>query len=116
MDIYYNVKLVIQSNEKEYIRNNIYCMPLTCKNLIFKFVDICNEYVQNKKPWETKDKKVLYELVDCIKAIAILLWPFIPETSKKIAKQIGFKIALNEINKPLKVKKIKKSEILFKKI
>lgn len=85
-------------------------------NLIFEFIDVCNEYVQNKKPWETKDKKVLYELVDSIKAIAILLWSFIPSTSEKIAKQIGFKIKFNEIDKPLVVKKIKKGEILFKKI
>ncbi len=85
-------------------------------NLIFSFIDVCNEYVQNKKPWETKDKKVLYELVDSIKAIAILLWPFIPSTSEKIAKQIGFKIKFNEIDKPLVVKKIKKGEILFEKI
>ncbi|HUS48850.1 MAG TPA: methionine--tRNA ligase [Candidatus Paceibacterota bacterium] len=85
-------------------------------NEIFAFIDICNEYIQNKKPWETHDKKVLYELSDSIKAIAILLFPFIPETSEKIAKQLGFKIDWKEINKPLKVSKIKKAEILFKKI
>jgi len=85
-------------------------------NLIFSFIDVCNEYVQNKKPWETKDKKVLYELVDSIKAIAILLWSFIPSTSEKIAKQIGFKIKFNEISKPIKVGKVKKGEILFRKI
>ena len=85
-------------------------------NEIFAFIDICNEYIQNKKPWETKDKKVLYELADSIKAIAILLWPFIPETSEKIAKHLDFPLKLEEINKPLKNLKIKKSEILFKKI
>jgi len=85
-------------------------------NEIFAFIDVCNEYVQSKKPWETKDKKVLYELADSIKAIAILLWPFIPSTSEKIAKQFRFEIDFKEIKKPLKVKKIKKSGILFKKI
>lgn len=85
-------------------------------NEIFAFIDVCNEYVQNKKPWETKDKKVLYELVDSIKAIAILLWPFIPETSEKIAKQFGFEIKFENVEKPIKVNKIKKGEILFKKI
>jgi len=83
---------------------------------IFAFIDVCNEYVQNKKPWETKDKKVLYELVDSIKAIGILLWPFIPETSEKISKEFGFKIAYSEIDNPIKVGKIKKGEILFRKI
>ena len=86
-------------------------------NKIFAFIDECNAYVQNKKPWETKDKKVLYEVADSIKTIAILLWPFIPETSEKIAKQFGFKIDLKEIKKPLNEKnKIIKGEILFKKI
>jgi len=85
-------------------------------NLIFEFIDVCNEYVQSEKPWETKDKNVLYELVDSIKAVAILLWPFIPETSEKIAKGFGFKIDYKEIGKGIKVKKVKKSEILFKKI
>jgi len=72
-------------------------------NEIFSFVDVCNEYVQAKKPWETKDKKVLYELKESILEIARLLWPFIPETSEKIKKQFS-------------ATKIKKSEILFKKI
>ena len=84
-------------------------------NDIFAFIDICNEYVQNKKPWETKDKKILYELLDSIKAIAILLWPFIPETSEKISKDLGFKIKFENIDKPITVKKIKKSGILFEK-
>jgi len=69
---------------------------------IFRFIDACNEYVQGKKPWETKDKKVLYELVESIKEIAKLLGPFIPESASKI--QRTFK------------GKIKKSEVLFEKI
>jgi len=85
-------------------------------NEIFAFVDICNEYVQKKKPWETGDKKVIYELVDSIKAIAILLWPFIPETSEKIAVQFGFKIYYKNIRIPIAVNKIKKGNILFTKI
>ena len=39
-----------------------------------------------------------------------------PQTSEKISKQFGFKIELKEINNPLKVKKIKKGEHLFKRI
>jgi methionyl-tRNA synthetase len=46
-----------------------------------------------------------------------LLYPFIPSTSEKIAKQFGFEIKLENIKKPLNEKnKIKKSEILFQKI
>ncbi|MBS3078707.1 methionine--tRNA ligase [Candidatus Pacearchaeota archaeon] len=85
-------------------------------NEIFSFIDACNEYVQEKKPWETHDKKILYQLVDSIKAISILLWPFIPSTCEKISEQFGFKINYSEIEKPLKIKDIRKGEILFKKI
>lgn len=85
-------------------------------NEIFGFVDSCNEYIQNKKPWETKDRKVLYELALGIKDISILLFPFIPSTSEKIAQQFGFKIELKNIGKDFNFKNVKKGEILFKKI
>ncbi|MBI5148263.1 methionine--tRNA ligase [Candidatus Pacearchaeota archaeon] len=83
---------------------------------IFAFIDVCNQYVQDKKPWETQDSRVLYELADSIKAVAILLWPFIPEACEKIAEQFGFELKFSEIKKPIKESKIKKGEILFQKI
>jgi len=70
---------------------------------IFAFIDVCNTYVQENEIWRTKDKKKLYELKESILEIARLLWPFIPESSEKITKQFS-------------TKKIKKGEILFKKI
>jgi len=70
---------------------------------IFAFIDICNEYVQEKKPWETKDKKVLGELVEAIREIARLLSPFIPESAEKIAKIF-------------RSNKIKKAPVLFEKL
>jgi len=72
-------------------------------NLIFAFIDRCNEYVQENKVWENKDKKVLYELKESILKIAELLFAFIPESSEKITKQFS-------------AKNIKKGEILFKKV
>lgn len=72
-------------------------------NEIFAFIDICNEYVQDKKPWETKDKKVLYELKESIIEISYFLSPFMPESAEKIRKQFS-------------VKNIKKGGILFNKI
>ncbi len=83
---------------------------------IFSFIDKCNEYIQENKPWETKDKKILYELSNAIKDIAILLYPFIPETSEKIAKVFNFKISLKDLKEPLKVGKINKAPVLFSKI
>ena len=72
-------------------------------NEIFAFIDNCNEYVQNKKPWETGDKRILYELKESILKIAELLSPFIPESAEKITRQFS-------------AKNIKKGEILFEKI
>jgi methionyl-tRNA synthetase len=85
-------------------------------NEIFSFIDVCNEYVQKTQPWKSGDKKILYEICDSIKAIAILLSSFIPSASEKIAKQFGFEIKYENIKKQLKENKIKKGEILFKKI
>jgi len=96
-------KLIKKMKEKE-IREKIENYEFDkALNLIFEFIDICNEYVQNSKPWETHDKKVLWELKESILKIAELLFPFIPETSGKITKQFS-------------AAKIKKQEILFKKI
>lgn len=72
-------------------------------NEIFGFVDVCNEYVQDKKPWETGDKKVLFELKESILKIAKLLLPFIPSSAEKILKQFS-------------ADKIVKSENLFMRI
>lgn len=84
---------------------------------IFVFIDFCNTYIQNKKPWETQDKKILYQLANAIKDIAILLSPFLPETAEKIAKIFNFEISLVSLNSHLKdSNKIKKSPILFNKI
>jgi len=68
---------------------------------IFAYIDLCNKYVQNEKLWE---KKIIpLHLVNDILKIADLLLPFIPESAEKIIKQFS-------------AKKIKKGEILFKKI
>jgi methionyl-tRNA synthetase len=86
-------------------------------NEIFAFVDRCNEYVQDKKPWETKNKKVLYELADSIKKISILLYAFIPETSEKIADKFGgWNFTLEEFEKSLGDVKVVKGDNLFERI
>jgi methionyl-tRNA synthetase len=87
--------------------------------LIFEFIDACNEYIQREKPWEasyTNKGQTLYELVNSIKAISYLLWPFMPETCEKIAQTLGYEIkSFKDITKPVEGK-IKKSDILFQKI
>ena len=86
-------------------------------NEIFAHIDRCNEYVQNKKPWETKDKGVLFELADSIKNVAILLSPFMPKTCDNIAKKFDFKIDFKELEKSLSAKaKIVKGDNLFNRL
>lgn len=83
---------------------------------IFSFIDSCNEYVQKKEIWKTGDKKALYELVDSIKLITILLYPFIPETTERISNHFNFQINLENLEKKLDYKDIKKAPVLFSKI
>ncbi len=93
---------------------------------IFNFVGACNKYVDENRPWElaktnnAKLNSVLYNLAESLRVISALTRPFIPESAEKIAKQLG----LAETPKLEKIKygqiksgtKIKKGEILFKKV
>jgi methionyl-tRNA synthetase len=57
----------------------------------------CNKYIDEKEPWklakepEAKDQlqTVIYNLLEAIRFIAVLLQPFVPETSIKIFKQLN---------------------------
>jgi methionyl-tRNA synthetase len=53
----------------------------------------CDNFVEKNKPWELdkssdRFKDVVLELLTAVKEIALLLKPFMPETSEKILKQI----------------------------
>lgn len=63
-------------------------------NLIFATIGALDLEIQNKKPWETKDKEVTVNLVRHLTQIANALRPFIPETSDKIS------VAIKENKKP----------------
>ena len=67
---------------------------------ISKVIDLakrCNKYIDETMPWalaKDEEKKarlgtVLYNLLEGIRFIAVLLAPFMPETSVKILEQIG---------------------------
>lgn len=90
-------------------------------SLIFAHIDECNNYVQSKQPWklEGEDKNaVLYNVVDSIRRISILLWPFMPQTCEKIGDQFGFEAPkLDNCKSGLtKSVRVKSAELLFKKI
>ena len=64
---------------------------------IFDLAKRCNKYIDETMPWalaKDEEKKarlgtVLYNLLEGIRFIAILLKPFMPETNDKILEQIG---------------------------
>ena len=93
-------------------------------NDIFYLVNESNKYINEKKPWEIKDRLelggILYELLETLRFIAILLYPFIPETSGKIFEQLGLekKFSSDDLKwGKLKAEtKIKRGKILFEKI
>jgi len=88
---------------------------------IWKFVNEVNKHINQEKVWELKGKELekhLYTLVESLRVISILLYPFIPETSEKINKQLGIKLGKKKdcrfgVEKEYKVKK---GEMLFKKV
>lgn len=83
----------------------------------FSFIDTLNQWVQDKKIWETGNGKDLYELESGIRLVTILLWSFMPQTCEKIAETFGFNISLKDLDSKLKInKKVKKSSILFEKV
>lgn len=88
-------------------------------NSLFAFIDTLNEFIQEKQLWKNKSEKDFCELVTGLRVVAVLLWPFMPETAEKIAKQFGFKVgahSLKELEKPLKVVKIQKGQLLFERL
>ena len=89
---------------------------------IWHFIRACNKYINDTEPWKLKEDKkrlgtVLYILIECLRIISIYIYPFIPETGEKIAKQIGQKIGtLKDVQFTEKTKgKMPQPEILFKK-
>ncbi len=83
---------------------------------VFAFISECNKYIDANEIWKTKEPSELYQLADSIKIIAIILYPFMPQTCESIAQTLSFKISWENISMPLQISEIKKSEPLFKKI
>lgn len=87
---------------------------------IWEFIRTTNKYINEKKPWALDGKElshVIYNLVEACRIISILISPFMPETAKKINKQLGVKEGqLKDCRFSKFTGKIKKGEYLFKKV
>ncbi len=97
-------------------------------NVVWEHVRRCNAYVDKEKPWELAKiepkvlANVMYNLLESLRQTAIMLWPFMPQTSENIIKQLGLS-PIKEFKKPIdKLRKwaglplghkIKKGESLF---
>ncbi|NLC97057.1 MAG: methionine--tRNA ligase [Erysipelotrichaceae bacterium] len=93
---------------------------------IFNLAKRCNKYIDETTPWilgkdESKSerlKAVLYNLLESIRIIGILIEPFMPETSKKILDDLNTEqrsydsvLKFGQLEQGIKVKE--KPEILF---
>lgn len=83
---------------------------------VMSFVGVCNRHIDAEQVWKTKDKKELYKLAENIKTIGILLSPFMPNISQKIAQTYHFELTWDALSKPLSNQDIKKAAPLFAKI
>ena len=63
--------------------------------LVWKFVADANKYFNDKRPWELKKTNeieygnVLYITAEIIRQISILIYPIMPDTSKKILSMLS---------------------------
>jgi methionyl-tRNA synthetase len=88
---------------------------------IFKIIQEGNKYINKNEPWKLESKefnKVIYNVLELLRVSSILLYSFTPESAEKIAEQLGTKIkSFKDLKLGLiKEYKVKKREILFKKI
>jgi len=113
---------VLDSNETEDIDKDLIDLVLSTKDKVDKNMDElkipesldavfdifrrCNKYIDETTPWilskEGKDnrlKKVLYNLLESIRIGAVLLSPYLPDTSKGIFDQLNTdKTGIDTIN------------------
>jgi methionyl-tRNA synthetase len=58
------------------------------------FVRACNRYINEKEPWKLEGKDlgvVLYNLLEALRVISIVLEPFLPDSAGKIREQLRVK-------------------------
>lgn len=66
---------------------------------VYEIVDFGNKYVADKKPWAMARagnaglSDVLYNLLELLRIIAMMLLPYIPKTAEKILLQLGLSVA-----------------------
>lgn len=114
----HNIELKFNiENIKELMKNYRITEAL---NEIWKHVQETNKYINQKEPWKLQGEEleiVLYNCLESIRKISLLLWPFIPETCERIQSLLNIeKQNLKTFSKDIKSYEPKEPEILFNKI
>lgn len=77
---------------------------------VWELIGKANKYIDTMKPWALaeSDKErlgtVLDTIVEVIKIISVLMWPFVPQTAEKIQHQLG----LERVGKDLSLASLQK--------
>jgi len=90
-------------------------------NKIFQYIREANKYFDDEKPWisrtenEAVCKNTLFQCVQIIANLAILLWPFLPDSSNKVSEWLNIENEwkFKRIDGGLK---IPETELLFERI
>ena len=89
-------------------------------NEIFAFIKAANKYVNDKEPWKLQDADlagVLYNLLESLRIISILVQPFMPGTAQRLNEQLGVEAgALANCKFGQFTGKPKRGQYLFKKV
>lgn len=126
------------NNEERNLLNEVYSYPEKIGKSLEKFkfreavnqmIDLArlgNKYLADKEPWKIiktpnaeKVKTIMNISIQICGILTLVCEPFLPNTSKKLKKQFNIsKINWNSINKdnPIISTKIKKSNLIFRKI
>ena len=67
---------------------------------IWDLISFCDKFIQEERPWERRNERIILDLLLALAEISKLLKPFLPKTSEMILKQV----------------KTRESKILFPKI
>lgn len=90
---------------------------------ILELSSIGNRYFQDNQPWQLvkSDKKKCHRVVSVaaqvVRDIALLSFPIMPKYSERILRTLGYedfeRLGFSELDKPLAVKKLQPSRIIF---
>ena len=69
---------------------------------IWEFISAANKYIEEAKPWTLSKEgnikrlsTVIYNLIEALRIICILVWPYMPNAAESIWQQLGFTTALD---------------------